>query len=109
VPLFWSQQPTPLSPKPGARRPEPSVQEGWPEASVRAARAGEGSNSVRCSPTLYPHPPPPTPHPPPPTPDIIIQQYDPLYAATARHFADLGARYGHPVVVLNLLRAKERR
>ncbi|GBF98113.1 phosphoinositide phosphatase [Raphidocelis subcapitata] len=57
VPLFWSQQATPLSPKP----------------------------------------------------DIVLQQYDPIYAATARHFSDLGARYGHPVVVLNLLRAKERR
>jgi hypothetical protein len=41
--------------------------------------------------------------------DIILQQYDPLYTATARHFSDLGARYGHPCVVLNLLRAKERR
>ncbi|KIZ00821.1 hypothetical protein MNEG_7144 [Monoraphidium neglectum] len=57
VPLFWSQQATPLSPKP----------------------------------------------------DIVLQQFDPLYTATARHFADLGARYGHPCVVLNLLRAKERR
>jgi hypothetical protein len=39
----------------------------------------------------------------------VLQQYDPIYTSTARHFSDLGARYGHPVVVLNLLRAKERR
>lgn len=51
---------------------------------------------------------PQTPYNPTP-PDIVLQQFDPLYAATARHFADLGARYGHPCVVLNLLRAKERR
>jgi len=31
-------------------------------------------------------------------PRIQLQHFDPLYAATARHFADLQQRYGHPVV-----------
>ncbi|GIL71181.1 hypothetical protein Vretifemale_1790 [Volvox reticuliferus] len=44
-----------------------------------------------------------------PKPEIILQQFDPLYEVTEAHFSDLEARYGSPVVVLNLLKSKERR
>eukprot|EP00976_Prorocentrum_cordatum_P036804 748798-Prorocentrum_minimum.AAC.1 len=37
-----------------------------------------------------------------------LQRSDPFYAATARHFEDLGRRYGHPTVVLSLVKSVER-
>ncbi|DBA74413.1 TPA: hypothetical protein ACH3X1_011168 [Trebouxia sp. C0004] len=42
-------------------------------------------------------------------PDITLQHYDPLYTATRLHFEDMSARYGHPVVVLNLVKSGEKR
>lgn len=42
-------------------------------------------------------------------PDITLQHYDPLYTATRLHFEDVSARYGHPVVVLNLVKSGEKR
>lgn len=42
-------------------------------------------------------------------PDIVVQQYDPLYKATAQHFQHLQSRYGNPVVVLNLVKQIEKR
>ena len=57
VPLFWSQEPSTLSPKP----------------------------------------------------DVLLQRFDPFYAATRAHFDSLAARYGHPVVVLSLIKAQEKR
>lgn len=44
-----------------------------------------------------------------PRPDVELLPLDPLADATARHFAGLARRYGHPIVALNLLRARERR
>ncbi|KAG2485099.1 hypothetical protein HYH03_016195 [Edaphochlamys debaryana] len=44
-----------------------------------------------------------------PKPEILLQQFDPLYEVTQAHFEDLEARYGAPVVTLNLLKSKERR
>lgn len=44
-----------------------------------------------------------------PKPEIVLQQFDPLYQMSHLHFEDLRARYGNPVVVLNLLKSKERR
>ena len=43
-----------------------------------------------------------------PKPDIDLTLIDPFYAATARHFDDLFERYGAPVYVLNLIKARER-
>ncbi|KAL0027916.1 hypothetical protein WJX79_002536 [Trebouxia sp. C0005] len=42
-------------------------------------------------------------------PDITLQHYDPLYTATRLHFEDVSGRYGHPVVVLNLVKSGEKR
>lgn len=42
-------------------------------------------------------------------PDILLQQYDPLYGATRKHFRDLRQRYGGPLVVLNLVKSAEKR
>ncbi|KFM27909.1 Polyphosphoinositide phosphatase [Auxenochlorella protothecoides] len=41
-------------------------------------------------------------------PEIVVQQYDPLYRATAAHFDALRARYGDPVVALDLVRRSGR-
>lgn len=41
-------------------------------------------------------------------PEIQLQHFDPLYEATNLHFEDLSARYANPVVVLNLVKRKER-
>ncbi|KAF2667097.1 hypothetical protein BT63DRAFT_458061 [Microthyrium microscopicum] len=43
-----------------------------------------------------------------PKPDIDINLVDPFYAAAALHFDDLFKRYGAPVYVLNLIKARER-
>jgi len=82
---------------------------GWLEAMVGGCSGNTTASGLRG--TLSPSSTHSTSAPSAPSTraDIILQQYDPLYSATARHFADLGARYSHPCVVLNLLRAKERR
>ena len=41
-------------------------------------------------------------------PEIQLQHFDPLYEATSLHFEDLVTRYGDPVVVLSLIKRKER-
>ena len=41
-------------------------------------------------------------------PEIQLQHFDPLYEATNLHFEDLSTRYSNPVVVLNLVKRKER-
>lgn len=43
-----------------------------------------------------------------PRPSIQLYNIDPLYDATRKHFDDLFARYGGPVVVLNLVKSEER-
>lgn len=43
-----------------------------------------------------------------PKPDIELNQMDPFYSAAAMHFDNLFSRYGAPVYVLNLVKAKER-
>jgi hypothetical protein len=59
---------------------------------------------------------------------MVLQQFDPVFEViyavvlltlqlhlrhlvqkTAAHFADLRRRYGNPIIVLNLLKSKERR
>lgn len=42
-------------------------------------------------------------------PQIVQDYVDPYHEATARHFNDLLARYGSPVVVLNLIKKKEKK
>ncbi len=37
-------------------------------------------------------------------PDIVLQRYDPLYRASAAHFAGLRARYGVPIIALSLVK-----
>jgi hypothetical protein len=85
-------------------------------------------SSLIRSHTPLPSPLPPHPHPSPPQvrgsiplywtqegsslqvkPDIVVQQFDPLYSVTAAHLADLRQRYGDPIVVLNLLKSREKR
>jgi phosphatidylinositol 3,5-bisphosphate 5-phosphatase len=44
-----------------------------------------------------------------PKPPIFLQRCDPLYAATKLHFRDLFRRFGSPVVVLNLVKKKEKK
>ncbi|GAX80914.1 hypothetical protein CEUSTIGMA_g8349.t1 [Chlamydomonas eustigma] len=44
-----------------------------------------------------------------PKPDIILQQFDPIYQVTQLHFSDLRARYGPTVVLLNLVKGREKR
>ncbi|KAK9915535.1 hypothetical protein WJX75_000406 [Coccomyxa subellipsoidea] len=44
-----------------------------------------------------------------PKPAIQLQQYDPHYSATRLHFQDLSARYGKPIIVLNLVKSAEKR
>ncbi|KAL9113050.1 MAG: hypothetical protein Q9227_002662 [Pyrenula ochraceoflavens] len=43
-----------------------------------------------------------------PKPDINLNLIDPFYGAAALHFDDLFQRYGAPVYVLNLIKARER-
>jgi len=43
-----------------------------------------------------------------PKPDIDINLIDPFYDAAAQHFDNLFERYGAPVYVLNLIKARER-
>lgn len=42
-------------------------------------------------------------------PQIIQDYVDPYHEATAKHFNDLLARYGSPLVVLNLMKKKEKK
>eukprot|EP00887_Chlorella_sp_A99_P005395 scaffold1.g5395.t1 len=42
-------------------------------------------------------------------PKICLQHFDPLFAATRAHFEGLRARYGSPLVALNLVKQEERR
>lgn len=44
-----------------------------------------------------------------PKPQIIQDFVDPYYEATAKHFNDLLHRYGTPIVLLNLVKQKERK
>lgn len=41
-------------------------------------------------------------------PDILLQTFDPLYSATRAHFEDMQARYGSPMVCLDLVKAIEK-
>lgn len=43
-----------------------------------------------------------------PKPDININLHDPFYGAAALHFDNLFDRYGAPIYVLNLIKARER-
>ncbi|KAF2736109.1 polyphosphoinositide phosphatase-like protein Fig4 [Polyplosphaeria fusca] len=43
-----------------------------------------------------------------PKPDIDLNLVDPFYSASALHFDNLFERYGSPVYVLNLIKARER-
>ncbi|KAI5061167.1 hypothetical protein GOP47_0023672 [Adiantum capillus-veneris] len=42
-------------------------------------------------------------------PDIKLHSKDPTYEATGIHFQNLAARYGNPIVVLNLVKTVEKR
>ncbi|KAI5084664.1 hypothetical protein GOP47_0000833 [Adiantum capillus-veneris] len=44
-----------------------------------------------------------------PKPDISLHKIDPTYEATKLHFENLAARYGNPIVILNLVKTKEKR
>jgi SacI homology domain len=41
-------------------------------------------------------------------PKIVVQRYDPMHLATRRHFEDLFGRYGSPIMVVNLVRKREK-
>jgi hypothetical protein len=41
-------------------------------------------------------------------PEIQLQHFDPFYEATHLHFEDLSRRYLDPIVVLNLVKQRER-
>ncbi|KAI8892705.1 SacI homology domain-containing protein [Globomyces pollinis-pini] len=41
-------------------------------------------------------------------PLITMDLLDPFYAAAAKHFDDLFKRYGHPIIVVNLVKSKEK-
>lgn len=43
-----------------------------------------------------------------PKPPIELNRIDPFYASAALHFDDMFRRYGKPLLVLNLIKAKER-
>ncbi|PRP89289.1 hypothetical protein PROFUN_02163 [Planoprotostelium fungivorum] len=43
-----------------------------------------------------------------PKPPVIIQKRDPFYASTILHFSRLFRRYGHKVVVLNIVKQEEK-
>ncbi|KQK02059.1 phosphoinositide phosphatase SAC2 [Brachypodium distachyon] len=42
-------------------------------------------------------------------PDIILHQKDKNYEATKLHFENLRGRYGNPIIILNLIKTRERR
>lgn len=44
-----------------------------------------------------------------PKPDVLLQRFDPFYAATRAHFRGLEERYGRPVVALSLIKTHEKR
>eukprot|EP00966_Prymnesium_polylepis_P106135 2457652-Prymnesium_polylepis.1 len=44
-----------------------------------------------------------------PRPDIHLQHFDPTYAYTRRHFAELWERYEGPIFVFDLIRQTEQR
>eukprot|EP00794_Sanderia_malayensis_P000047 gene47-641_t len=44
-----------------------------------------------------------------PKPQILVDRTDPYYGAAALHFNNLMARFGAPIIILNLVKKKERR
>ncbi|XP_073003330.1 phosphoinositide phosphatase SAC2-like isoform X2 [Typha latifolia] len=42
-------------------------------------------------------------------PDIILQEKDPKYEATRLHFDNLVKRYGNPIIILNLIKTREKK
>ncbi|CAB89043.1 putative protein [Arabidopsis thaliana] len=42
-------------------------------------------------------------------PDIVLSKKEPNYEATRLHFDNLVERYGNPIIILNLIKTKERR
>eukprot|EP00262_Sarcandra_glabra_P003182 TRINITY_DN13720_c0_g1_i1.p1 TRINITY_DN13720_c0_g1~~TRINITY_DN13720_c0_g1_i1.p1 ORF type:complete len:833 (+),score=138.00 TRINITY_DN13720_c0_g1_i1:238-2736(+) len=42
-------------------------------------------------------------------PDIILQKKDPNYDATRLHFENLVKRYGNPIIILNLIKTREKK
>ncbi|KAL8118836.1 hypothetical protein AgCh_016361 [Apium graveolens] len=42
-------------------------------------------------------------------PDIILFKKDPKYEATKLHFENLAKRYGNPIIILNLIKTREKR
>ncbi|KZV27550.1 hypothetical protein F511_04601 [Dorcoceras hygrometricum] len=42
-------------------------------------------------------------------PDIILSRKDPKYEATKLHFGNLVKRYGNPVIILNLIKTREKK
>ncbi|XP_075664566.1 phosphoinositide phosphatase SAC2-like isoform X1 [Castanea sativa] len=42
-------------------------------------------------------------------PDIILSRKDPNYEATRLHFENLAKRYGNPILILNLIKTRERK
>ncbi|XP_010542370.1 PREDICTED: phosphoinositide phosphatase SAC2-like isoform X2 [Tarenaya hassleriana] len=42
-------------------------------------------------------------------PDIILSQKDPNFEATRLHFENLAKRYGNPIIILNLIKTREKR
>jgi hypothetical protein len=42
-------------------------------------------------------------------PDIILSPKDPNFEATRLHFENLGRRYGNPIIILNLIKTREKR
>ncbi|XP_050216554.1 phosphoinositide phosphatase SAC3 isoform X2 [Mercurialis annua] len=42
-------------------------------------------------------------------PDIILSKKDQTYEATRLHFENLGKRYGNPIIILNLIKTREKK
>ncbi|KAI4386912.1 hypothetical protein MLD38_004788 [Melastoma candidum] len=42
-------------------------------------------------------------------PDIILSRKDPTYEATRLHFENLAKRYGNPIIILNLIKTREKK
>ncbi|XP_073136734.1 phosphoinositide phosphatase SAC2-like [Henckelia pumila] len=42
-------------------------------------------------------------------PDIILSRKDPMFEATKLHFENLVKRYGNPIIVLNLIKTREKK
>ncbi|CAH9118596.1 unnamed protein product [Cuscuta europaea] len=42
-------------------------------------------------------------------PDIILSRKDPMYEATQLHFENLVKRYGNPIIILNLIKTREKK